>query len=143
VRTVEAGPGVGPGGDQGRHDLRTPGEVTGPVGRDVQQRARALAVLALLSDARRGQTGMVGEQPPQPGQIPGPYRLRDGDGLVELPGSDVTRTTTDLAGHLDTADGHDLERLIDRLVRHTTPGQHTDDIAVILLRASRLRGAPA
>ncbi|MFJ8052651.1 SpoIIE family protein phosphatase [Streptomyces luteogriseus] len=74
--------------------------------------------------------------------LPGTTLALYTDGLVELPGSDVTRTTTDLAGHLDTADGHDLERLIDRLVRHTTPGQHTDDIAVILLRASRLRDAP-
>ncbi|MFJ4277421.1 SpoIIE family protein phosphatase [Streptomyces massasporeus] len=66
------------------------------------------------------------------------------DGLAELPGSDVTRTTTDLAGHLDAADGHDLERLIDRLVRHTAPtGRHTDDIAVLLLRASRLRDGSA
>ncbi|MEU2750537.1 SpoIIE family protein phosphatase [Streptomyces collinus] len=61
------------------------------------------------------------------------------DGLVELPGTDATRTTTDLAGHLDAADGQDLERLIDRLVRHTTPtGQHNDDIAVLLLRAMSL-----
>ncbi|MBX9360374.1 SpoIIE family protein phosphatase [Streptomyces sp. WAC04114] len=76
--------------------------------------------------------------------LPGTTLALYTDGLVELPGSDVTRTTADLAGHLDTADGHDLERLIDRLVRHTTPtGRHTDDIAVLLLRASRLRDEPA
>ncbi|MFF5370260.1 SpoIIE family protein phosphatase [Streptomyces sp. NPDC013187] len=71
--------------------------------------------------------------------LPGTTLALYTDGLVELPGTDVTRTTSDLAAHLDTADGHDLERLIDRLVRHTTPtGQHADDIAVLLLRASRL-----
>ncbi|MFD5233798.1 PP2C family protein-serine/threonine phosphatase [Streptomyces qaidamensis] len=71
--------------------------------------------------------------------LPGTTLALYTDGLVELPGTDVTRTTTDLAGHLDSADGQDLERLIDRLVRHTTPtGQRTDDIAVLLLRAIRL-----
>ncbi|WP_432118759.1 SpoIIE family protein phosphatase [Streptomyces sp. bgisy032] len=58
------------------------------------------------------------------------------DGLVELPGTDVTRTTAALAAHLDAARHQDLEELIDRLVRHATPtGRHTDDIAVLLLRA--------
>ncbi|MDK1347844.1 SpoIIE family protein phosphatase [Streptomyces sp. 378] len=72
--------------------------------------------------------------------LPGTTLALYTDGLVELPGTDATRTTADLAGHLDGADGHDLERLIDRLVRHTTPtGRHTDDIAVLLLRVSRLR----
>ncbi|WP_143590090.1 SpoIIE family protein phosphatase, partial [Streptomyces africanus] len=66
------------------------------------------------------------------------------DGLVELPGTDTTRTTSDLAGHLDAGDGHDLERLIDRLVHHTTPtGQHADDITVLLLRASHPDGGPS
>ncbi|MET9764574.1 SpoIIE family protein phosphatase [Streptomyces sp. NPDC006372] len=68
--------------------------------------------------------------------LPGTTLALYTDGLVELPGTDATRTTSDLAGHLDTGDGHDLERLIDRLVRHTAPtGRHTDDIAVLLLRA--------
>ncbi|MFI7140144.1 PP2C family protein-serine/threonine phosphatase [Streptomyces massasporeus] len=76
--------------------------------------------------------------------LPGTTLALYTDGLVEIPGSDATRATRDLAGHLDTADGHDLERLIDRLVRHTTPtGRHTDDIAVLLLRAFRLRDEPA
>ncbi|MFD8237321.1 SpoIIE family protein phosphatase [Streptomyces sp. NPDC059696] len=76
--------------------------------------------------------------------LPGTTLALYTDGLVELPGTDATRTTSDLAAHLDTADGHDLERLIDRLVRHTTPtGQHADDIAVLLLRASRPGGRPA
>jgi hypothetical protein len=80
VRTFEAGLRVGPGGHQGRDHLGAHGEVTGPVGRDVQQTARALAVLTLLGDARGGETGVVREQPPEAGQIPGPDRLRDGDG---------------------------------------------------------------
>ncbi|KOX02323.1 phosphatase [Streptomyces sp. NRRL B-1140] len=76
--------------------------------------------------------------------LPGTTLALYTDGLVELPGTDATRTTADLAGHLDSADGHDLERLIDRLVRHTTPtGRHADDIAVLLLRASAPGGTPA
>ncbi|GAA4335974.1 SpoIIE family protein phosphatase [Streptomyces venetus] len=68
--------------------------------------------------------------------LPGATLALYTDGLVELPGTDATRTTSDLAGHLDAGDGQDLERLIDRLVRHTAPtGRHTDDIAVLLLRA--------
>ncbi|GGY41421.1 SpoIIE family protein phosphatase [Streptomyces djakartensis] len=70
--------------------------------------------------------------------LPGTTLALYTDGLVELPGTDTTRATSDLAGRLDAGDGHDLERLIDRLVRHRTPtGQHTDDIAVLLLRATR------
>jgi hypothetical protein len=46
----------------------------------VQQTARALAVLTVLGDACRGQTGVVGEQLPESGQIAGPDRSGDGDG---------------------------------------------------------------
>ncbi|MEU1853351.1 SpoIIE family protein phosphatase [Streptomyces sp. NPDC019990] len=70
--------------------------------------------------------------------LPGTTLALYTDGLVEIPGADTTRTTSDLAGQLDSDDGDDLERLIDRLVRHTTPtGQPADDIAVLLLRATR------
>ncbi|MGR4854052.1 SpoIIE family protein phosphatase [Streptomyces sp. LARHCF252] len=73
--------------------------------------------------------------------LPGTTLALYTDGLVELPGTDATRTTSDLAGQLDAAGGHDLERIIDRLVHHATPtGQHTDDIAVLLLRAYRPDG---
>ncbi|MFH8662922.1 SpoIIE family protein phosphatase [Streptomyces afghaniensis] len=66
------------------------------------------------------------------------------DGLVELPGTDTARTTSDLAGHLNAGDGHELERLIDRLVHHTAPtGQHADDITVLLLRTAHTDGGPA
>jgi GAF domain-containing protein len=69
--------------------------------------------------------------------LPGTVLALYTDGLVEVPGTDATRTTADLAGCLDGTDGHDLERLVDRLVRHTTPvGRHTDDITVLLLRAT-------
>ncbi|GGT83226.1 SpoIIE family protein phosphatase [Streptomyces coeruleorubidus] len=76
--------------------------------------------------------------------LPGSTLALYTDGLVELPGTDATRATSDLAGRLGTGDGHDLERLIDRLVRHTTPtGQHADDITVLLLRTARPDGGPA
>ncbi|GGY41429.1 hypothetical protein GCM10010384_55500 [Streptomyces djakartensis] len=52
VRALEAGVGIGPGGDECGHHLGPAGKVTGPVGRDVQQTACALAFLTLLGDAR-------------------------------------------------------------------------------------------
>jgi serine phosphatase RsbU (regulator of sigma subunit) len=62
------------------------------------------------------------------------------DGLVEVPGTDTTQTTSDLAARLASADDRDLEHLIDTLVHHTTStGQHTDDTTVLLLRAARER----
>ncbi|OXS34579.1 SpoIIE family protein phosphatase [Streptomyces sp. XY006] len=68
--------------------------------------------------------------------LPGTTLALYTDGLVELPGTDAGRTTADLARHLDGADGGDLDRLIDRLVRHTAAtGRNADDITVLLLRA--------
>ncbi|MFI6009559.1 SpoIIE family protein phosphatase [Streptomyces sp. NPDC051243] len=59
------------------------------------------------------------------------------DGLVERPGTDILRTTADLADHLAKADVHDLEQLIDSLVDHAWPtGGQTDDMAVLLLRTA-------
>ncbi|MFC3575124.1 SpoIIE family protein phosphatase [Streptomyces yaanensis] len=58
------------------------------------------------------------------------------DGLVEVAGGDSTQITADLVQHLADADDQDLEDLIDRLVHRAWPtGRHTDDIAVLLLRA--------
>ncbi|MEU2552435.1 SpoIIE family protein phosphatase [Streptomyces sp. NPDC013313] len=58
------------------------------------------------------------------------------DGLVERPGADVARTTTELAAHLAGADDGDLTDLADSLVRHAWPGgRRTDDVTVLLLRA--------
>ncbi|MGR6971807.1 SpoIIE family protein phosphatase [Streptomyces cynarae] len=58
------------------------------------------------------------------------------DGLVEVPGSDTSRATDALARYLADVRDHALEELIDGLVRHVWPtGRHTDDIAVLLLRA--------
>ncbi|MET7380670.1 SpoIIE family protein phosphatase [Streptomyces sp. NPDC005526] len=63
------------------------------------------------------------------------------DGLVEVPGTDIGMTIAALARHLADAGEQDLEKQIDGLVRHVWPaGRHTDDIAVLLLRAS---GTPA
>nr|WP_311772212.1 SpoIIE family protein phosphatase [Streptomyces caelestis] len=76
--------------------------------------------------------------------LPGTTLALYTDGLVELPGTDATRNTSDLAGHLEAGDGQDLEQLIDRLVHQTAPtGQHADDITVLLLRAGRPDGGPA
>ncbi|MEU6809981.1 SpoIIE family protein phosphatase [Streptomyces sp. NPDC046831] len=58
------------------------------------------------------------------------------DGIVEVPGTDAVENINRLARHLAASDGQDLDALIDSLVRCTWPtGQHTDDIAVLLLRA--------
>ncbi|WP_089106124.1 SpoIIE family protein phosphatase [Streptomyces hyaluromycini] len=59
------------------------------------------------------------------------------DGLVEVAGTDTAQITAGLVGHFASTDDEDLEDLIDGLIHHTWPmGQHTDDIAVLLLRAS-------
>ncbi len=61
------------------------------------------------------------------------------DGLVETPGADPDESTLGLVQHLAQADDVNLDHLIERLVHHNWPtGQHTDDIALLLLR---LRGA--
>lgn len=58
------------------------------------------------------------------------------DGLVEVPGTDTGRATDALARYLADVRDHALEDMIDGLVRHAWPtGRHTDDIAVLLLRA--------
>ncbi|AEW98600.1 SpoIIE family protein phosphatase [Streptantibioticus cattleyicolor] len=57
------------------------------------------------------------------------------DGLVETRGRDLTETTEAVARHLTDTGDRPLDQLIDGLIRHTWPtGQHTDDIAVLLLR---------
>ncbi|MEV7178984.1 SpoIIE family protein phosphatase [Kitasatospora sp. NPDC093679] len=56
------------------------------------------------------------------------------DGLVEVPGTDASRTTAELAGLLGVSGAGPLDRLIDELVRHSWPaGRHTDDIALLVL----------
>ncbi len=59
------------------------------------------------------------------------------DGLVEVPGTDLEETTAQLAHHLADAGSQSLDHLIDRLIRRAWPtGRHTDDIAVLLLKAT-------
>ncbi|MFE7761347.1 SpoIIE family protein phosphatase [Streptomyces sp. NPDC057438] len=60
------------------------------------------------------------------------------DGLVEDPGTDMSRTIASLAHHLGRAGDLPLHQLVDSLVRHIRPtGRHTDDIALFLLRPHR------
>ncbi|WP_189780337.1 SpoIIE family protein phosphatase [Streptomyces capitiformicae] len=57
------------------------------------------------------------------------------DGLVEIPGTDIGRTTDDLAQHLGKASDLPLHDLVNSLVHRTRPANgHTDDIALLLLR---------
>ncbi|WOP38830.1 SpoIIE family protein phosphatase [Streptomyces sp. Li-HN-5-13] len=59
------------------------------------------------------------------------------DGLVEVPGADPGETVDALARYLAGANADDLEKLIDNMVGRAWPaGRHTDDIAVLLLRAN-------
>ncbi|MCF3134165.1 SpoIIE family protein phosphatase [Streptomyces olivochromogenes] len=63
------------------------------------------------------------------------------DGLVEVPGRGTDRTTAALADHLAHTDVSDLDQLIGDLVHHSWPhGQHTDDIALLLLRTTSTPG---
>ncbi|MCD0481017.1 SpoIIE family protein phosphatase [Streptacidiphilus sp. ASG 303] len=73
------------------------------------------------------------EVPMPPGSLLALYT----DGLVEEPGTDLDRATADLALHLDTVCGRDLEALADDLLDHALPGgRRTDDTALLLLRAA-------
>ncbi|WP_406411843.1 SpoIIE family protein phosphatase [Streptomyces sp. NBC_01614] len=64
------------------------------------------------------------------------------DGLVEVPGTDITQTIADLAQHLSESSDLPLHQLVDRLVRHTRrTNRHTDDIALLLLQPNRLADA--
>ncbi|RLU96834.1 phosphatase [Streptomyces griseocarneus] len=60
------------------------------------------------------------------------------DGLVEIPGTDIGRTTTDLARHLGESGDQPLHHLVDSLVQWThrthRTEQHADDIALLLLQ---------
>nr|WP_240496185.1 SpoIIE family protein phosphatase [Streptomyces torulosus] len=59
------------------------------------------------------------------------------DGLVEVPGTDIARTTAELARHLGESSDLPLHHLVDSLVHHIHPlGRHTDDAALLLLRPS-------
>ncbi|MGW3209184.1 SpoIIE family protein phosphatase [Streptomyces sp. NPDC001135] len=61
------------------------------------------------------------------------------DGLVELPGIDIAQTIADLADRLGEWSGLPLHQLVDNLVHRTRQAsQHTDDIALLLLRPNRL-----
>ncbi|MDC0772447.1 SpoIIE family protein phosphatase [Streptomyces sp. HD] len=64
------------------------------------------------------------------------------DGLVEVPGADIDQTTAELAHHLGEASHLPLHHLVDYLVHHTRPTDrhHTDDVALLLLRPTRLAG---
>ncbi|MFC5910427.1 SpoIIE family protein phosphatase [Streptacidiphilus monticola] len=57
------------------------------------------------------------------------------DGLLEVPGTDLDRTTAVLTDYLAHAAVTDLDLTIDGMVHRLWPtGEHTDDVAVLLLR---------
>ncbi|WP_149180405.1 SpoIIE family protein phosphatase [Streptomyces sp. TRM49041] len=62
------------------------------------------------------------------------------DGLIEVPGTDVDRTTADLAAHLAENSGQkNLDAVIDAILHRAWPNaRHTDDIAILLLRTTTL-----
>ena len=69
---------------------------------------------------------------------PGAVLLLYTDGLVEIPGRDIDDTTNALADHLARAGLHDLDSLADFLLRHAERStRHHDDIALLLIRATR------
>ncbi|MFF3614801.1 SpoIIE family protein phosphatase [Streptomyces sp. NPDC002580] len=66
--------------------------------------------------------------------LPGAVLALYTDGLVEVPGSDIDRLSSDLARLLGR--GSELDRIVDDLLLRSWPDGHpTDDIAVLLLRA--------
>ncbi|GHG99528.1 SpoIIE family protein phosphatase [Streptomyces lanatus] len=60
------------------------------------------------------------------------------DGLVEEPGTDISRAIADFADHLGASGDLSLHQLVDSLVHHTrSTNRHTDDIALLLLQPTR------
>jgi serine phosphatase RsbU (regulator of sigma subunit)/PAS domain-containing protein len=58
------------------------------------------------------------------------------DGLVEIPGVDMTQSTADLTCNFANAANLPLDELIDELLHRTRPvAERTDDIALLLLKA--------
>lgn len=63
------------------------------------------------------------------------------DGLVESPGVDIEDALAGLAGRLTEIGDQPLQELADALVRHSgTERERVDDVALLLLRATALRG---
>jgi PAS domain-containing protein len=68
---------------------------------------------------------------------PGLTLLLYTDGLVETPGVDIDDSLARLADHFAQADVHDLEALIDDLLRKEgSTGQRSDDIALLVLHVA-------
>ncbi|WP_051838223.1 SpoIIE family protein phosphatase [Streptomyces sp. NRRL F-2580] len=79
---------------------------------------------------------------------PGALLVLYTDGLVETPGADIEADTLSLARHLDRSEAaapgrrEDLDEVADALLRHARQaGPRTDDIALLLIRATRRPGA--
>jgi serine phosphatase RsbU (regulator of sigma subunit)/PAS domain-containing protein len=58
------------------------------------------------------------------------------DGLIEAPGTDLDHTLTDLARHLTRTPARSLDHIADGILQHARQhtGEHTDDIALLLIR---------
>ncbi|WP_309058580.1 SpoIIE family protein phosphatase [Streptomyces sp.] len=72
------------------------------------------------------------EVPLPPGAVLALYT----DGLVEVPGADLDRMLTDLARHLTRTPAKSLDHIADGMLQHARhhTGEHTDDIALLLIR---------
>jgi serine phosphatase RsbU (regulator of sigma subunit) len=103
-----------------------------PLLRERGGRARVLAVdPGPLLGIDSGGAYPLTEHPLPPGGTLALYT----DGLVERPGTDIDESTAALAEAFTALPDHDLDRVIDGLVHHAYPrGDHTDDIALLLLR---------
>ncbi|CAL9366358.1 hypothetical protein SUDANB176_00776 [Streptomyces sp. enrichment culture] len=65
------------------------------------------------------------------------------DGLVEAPGTDLGQALADLARHLARTPAESLDHLADGMLRHARhrTGEHTDDIALLLIRPTAERAS--
>jgi hypothetical protein len=107
VGAHEGGVDVGAGTDEGLDGLPHVGVVTGPVGDDVEQRARALLAAFLTGDPRRGELGVILEKAAECGLVAG------ADGGADRGGERVVVGEGGHGGHLRWA----VQRLAVRLAR--------------------------
>ncbi|MCX2968388.1 MULTISPECIES: SpoIIE family protein phosphatase [Streptomyces] len=83
--------------------------------------------------------GIVAETPYEQVELalpPGAVLVFYTDGLVESPGADPDDVLEDLAAHLSRTPARSLDPLADDLLQHARryAGEHTDDVALLLLR---------
>jgi serine phosphatase RsbU (regulator of sigma subunit) len=106
----------------------------------VRHRARRAQVLDLPPGLLLGVDAHARFQAVELPLPPGALLALYTDGLVERPGTDLTRSIDALAGQLTETDGEPLDMLADKIIKHaqeTTIPRNSDDAALLLVRHNK------